>query len=92
LDIVTDLATIIGLARDVILLLLLAAALIAVIVIARKVMGLINAVRNTAEKAQEMLETLSEKVVRPAASNPKAFRVLGSVLGFLARRFRRSSD
>ncbi|MFP6652406.1 MAG: hypothetical protein VCA17_09340 [Dehalococcoidia bacterium] len=92
MDIVTDLATIIGLARDVILLLLLAAALIAVIVIARKVMGLINAVRNMAEKAQEMLETLSEKVVRPAASNPKAFRVLGSVLGFLARRFRRSSD
>ena len=92
MDIVTDLATIIGLARDVILLLLLAAALIAVIVIARKVMGLINAVRNTAEKAQEMLETLSEKVVTPAASYPKAFRVLGSVLGFLARRFRRSSD
>ena len=92
MDIVTDLATIIGLARDVILLLLLAAALIAVIVIARKVMGLINAVRTMAEKAQEMLETLSEKVVTPAASNPKAFRVLGSVLGFLARRFRRSSD
>ena len=92
MDIVTDLATIIGLARDVIMLLLLAAALIAVIVIARKVMGLINAVRNTAEKAQEMLETLSEKVDTPAASNPKAFRVLGSVLGFLARRFRRSSD
>ena len=92
MDIVTDIATIIGLARDVILLLLLAAALIAVIVIARKVIRLINTVRNTAEKAHEMLETVSEKVVTPAASNAKAFRVLGSVLGFLARRFRRSSD
>ena len=92
MDIVTDIATIVGLARDVILLLLLAAALIAVIVIARKVIGLIKAVRNTAEKAQEMLETVSEKVVTPAASNPRTFRVLGSVLGFLARRFRRSSD
>ena len=92
MDIVTDIATIIGLARDGMLLLLLAAALIAVIVIARKVIGLINTVRNTAEKAHKMLETVSEKVVTPAASNPKAFRVLGSVLGFLARRFRRSSD
>ena len=92
MDIVTNIATIVGLARDVILLLLLAAALIAVIVIARKVTGLIKAIRNTAEKAQEMLETVSEKVVTPAASNPRAFRVLGSVLGFLARRFRRSSD
>ena len=92
MDIVTDIATIIGLARDGILLLLLAATLIAVIVIARKVIGLINTVRNTAEKAREMLETVSEKVVTPVASNPKAFRVLGSVLGFLARRFRRSSD
>ena len=92
MDIVTDIATIVGLARDVILLLLLAAALIAVIVIARKVIGLIKVARNTAEKAQEMLETVSEKVVTPAASNPRAFRVLGSVLSFLARRFRRSSD
>jgi hypothetical protein len=92
LDIINDIATIIGLARDVVLFVLLAVALIALIIIARKVIGLLNTVKQTAEKAQELMETVSEKVVTPAASNPKAFRALGSVLGFLTGLLRRSKD
>ncbi|MCH8310985.1 MAG: hypothetical protein IIB17_10910 [Chloroflexi bacterium] len=53
LDIINNVATIIGLARDVVLMLLLTVALIALIVIARKVIGLLNTVRQTAEKAKD---------------------------------------
>jgi hypothetical protein len=92
LDIINDIATIVGLARDVILLLLLTAALIAVLVIAKKVTDLLRTVKQTAEKAQDVLDTVSEKVVTPAASNPGALRALVSLLGFLFGRFRRSKD
>ena len=92
LDIINNVATIIGLARDVVLVLLLTVALIALIVIARKVIGLLNTVRQTAEKAKDMLETVSERVVKPASSNPTAFRVFGRALGFLAGFLRRSKN
>ena len=92
MDIINDIATIVGLARDVILLLLLTVALIALLVIAKKVTGLLSTVKETAEKAQDMLETVSEKVVTPAASNPGALRALVSLLGFFFGRFRRSQD
>jgi hypothetical protein len=92
LDIINDIATIIGLARDVVLFVLLTVALIVLIVIAKKVIGLLNTAKRTAEKAQELMETVSEKVVTPAASNPKAFRAFGSVLGFLMGFLRRSRD
>ena len=92
MDITNDIATIIGLARDVVLLLLLTVVLIALIVIAKKVIGLLNTAKRTANKAQDMLETLSERVVKPASSNPRAFRAIGSVLGFLAGFLRRSRN
>ena len=92
MDIINDIATIIGLARDVILLLLLTVALIALLVIAKKVVGLLNAAKEAADKAQDMLETVSDKVVGPASSNPKAMRAIGSMLGFLAGFLRRSRD
>ena len=92
MDIINNIASIVGLVRDVILLLLLTVALIALLVIARKVIGLLNTARQTAEKAKDMLETVSERVVKPASSNPVAFRAFGKVLGFLAGFLRRSKN
>jgi len=84
LDIVTDVAVIVGLVRDVLLLFLLAAALIMFLILIRKVIGLINAASRMAQKAEEMIDLVSEKVVQPATSNPRGLRMLGRSIGFVA--------
>ncbi len=96
MDIVEDVAIVVGLVRDVIFLLLLTAALIALLVMLGMIRKLLNAVqetantvKETAESVQETVNTVSEKVVEPAASNAGAMRGLGGLFGFLMGMRRR---
>lgn len=92
MDTVNDIATIVGLIRDVILLLVLAVALFGVLFVVKKGLGLLNAAKQAVETTRDIMETVSDRVVKPASSNPGAFRLFGSLLGFLAGFFRRSRD
>ncbi len=80
---IDNIATVVGLARDVVLFLLLTVALIALLVIFNKIRELLNTVKDTAESIQEAVNTVSEKVVEPAASNAGAMRGLGGFFGFI---------
>ena len=94
MDSVNDVATIIGLVRDVVLLLLLVVALIGALVILRKGVSLINTVKRTVDQAEQIVDTVSRRVVQPAASNPRLMRAMGRAVGFLTGLFknRRKSE
>ncbi len=83
MDSLNDAATILGVVRDVVLLLLLAVAFISAIVIVRKAVSLINTVKRTADKAEQIVDMLSRRVVEPAASNPRLMRMMGRSVGLL---------
>ena len=83
MDSLNDAATIIGVIRDVVLLLLLVVAFVAVIIIGRKAVSLLNTVKRAADQAEQMIDMLSRKVVRPASSNPGFFRALGRGISLL---------
>ncbi len=70
-------ATIIGIVRDGVLLLLLLVAGVGAFIIIRKAVSLLNTVKRTAEQAEQMVDMLSRRVVKPAASNPRLVSVLG---------------
>ena len=93
--IVTNIAIVVGLVRDLILLIILIVALIAILVVFNKIRELLNTVKETAESVQEAVNTVSEKVVEPAASNAGAMRGIGGFFGFilgLRGRNRRKND
>ena len=92
MNIVSDIAIVVGLVRDVVFLLLLFVALIALLVIFNKMRGLVNKLNETAETVQEAVQTVSEKVVEPAASNAGAMRGIGGLFGFLMGMRRRGSE
>ena len=92
MDIINDIATIVGLIRDVFLLILLGVATFVLIAISKKVMGITNSVRQLIRTTEGILEAVSEKIVKPATSNPRGFRMLGRLLGFVGGILRRSSS
>ena len=89
MDTVSDVATIIAMARDIVLFLLLFAALIIVIVLFRKVSALLGSVKRTVKDAEEVISAVSDKVVgRAAAGSGIAFGA-GKVGAFLLGMRRR---
>jgi hypothetical protein len=82
-EFLNDLATILGVVRDVVLLLLLVVALVGVLIIFRKAVSLINTVKRISDQAEQMVDTLSRGVVRPAASNPRLVRAAAGAVRFL---------
>jgi hypothetical protein len=88
LDTVDNVATIIGIARDVVLFLLLAVALIGALAIFRKVTSLLNTVKRAADQAQQLTDMLSRTLVDPAASNPRITRAIGRAIGWFTNRRR----
>ncbi len=83
-----DAATIIGMVRDVALLLLLVVMLVAVAII----LSLINKVKRTVEKAEQMVDAVSKRVVGPATMNPRLFRAFGRAASFLTGIFTNRRD
>ena len=87
-DTVSDIATIVGLARDVVLLTLLAVALIALVIILALVRKLLSTAQATLETVQDAVETVSERVINPATENVSTGRRVGSAVGFVMGLFR----
>ena len=89
MDTIADVATIVGLVRDVVLLILLSVTLITLLLLLRKVRQLLGSAQATVETVHETIVKISERVVEPATSNVGAARRIGGIAGFLLGLFRR---
>ena len=65
MDTVSNIATIVGLVRDILLLLLLAVALVTLLLLAAMIRKLFATVGDTAEAFQEAVKKISENVMNP---------------------------
>lgn len=88
-DTVSDIATIVGLVTDVVLLILLTAALIALVMVFALIRKLLSTAQATIDTVQEAAQTVSERVINPAAENVSTGRRIGSAAGFLMGLFGR---
>ena len=95
MDTVADIALIIAMARDILLFVLLLALLVGALIVIRKLSALINEAQKVVTNTREMIETLTENVVEPAASNSGVAYGAGKVGAFilgLRRNKRRKGD
>jgi hypothetical protein len=75
-------ATIIGMIRDIVLLLLLVVLLVAVFLILKKVSAILNSVKRTSEKVQDVVTTVSDRLVGPATAGSGVAFGLGKLVAF----------
>ena len=83
METVSNVALIIAMARDILLFVLLLALLVGVIVIVAKVSSVLKDIKKMVADAQKMIETLTENVAKPAASNSGVAYGAGKVGAFL---------
>ena len=83
MDTVADVALILGMARDALLFLLLLALLVGALIVVRKISDLLNEVHKVVADTRKMVETLTENVVEPAASNSGVAYGAGKVGAFI---------
>lgn len=88
-DTVGDIATIVGLVRDVVLLILLTTALVALIIVLTQIKRLLKTAQSTFDTVQDAAQTISDRVINPATENVGTGRRIGSTVGFLMGLFRR---
>ena len=89
---ITDVAETVGLIRDMVFLLLAAVALMVVLALYRKVTGVLGSANRIMQDAEDIVSTVSRRVVRPAAAGAGVAFGAGKALSFLfglARRRRR---
>ena len=89
---ITDVAEIVGLIRDIVFLLLVVVVLVAALALLRKVTGILGSARRTMQDAENIVSTVSRRVVGPAAAGSGVAFGAGKALSFLlglARRRRR---
>ena len=84
-------------ARDILLFVLLLALLVGVIIVVAKISSVLKDIKKMVADAQKMIETLTENVAKPAASNSGVAYNAGKVGAFLLgfgrnRRKKRDSD
>lgn len=82
-EIVQSIAIYVGLVRDLLLLLLLLAILLAVIFTYRKVSKAIGSVTRIIQTSEEVISTVSESIVKPAASGSGVAFGLGKIVAFI---------
>lgn len=95
MDTVSDIAVIIGMARDIVFFLLLVVVLLVILVLFRKVSALLNSVKRTVKDAEDVISVISDKVVgRATAGSGVAFGVgkVGAFLLGLRRRGKRGGS
>ena len=95
MDTVADIALIIAMARDILLFVLLLALLVGALIVIKKLSALINEAQKVVTNTREMIETLTENVVEPAASNSGVAYGAGKVGAFilgLRKNKRRKGD
>ena len=88
----TDTAEIIGIIRDVAFLLLFLALILVPLILYRKVSAILSSAKRTMENTEEIVSTVSGKVVGPAAAGTgvafAAGKLAAFVLGFSKKRSR----
>ena len=82
-DILQDIAFYVGFLRDLLLLTILLAILILVFSIYRKVSQALNSAGRILDNTEEIVNTVSENIVRPAASGSGVAFGLGKMIAFL---------
>jgi len=82
-DIVRDIAFYVGFFRDLLMLAILLVILILVYSIYRKVSQALNSVGRIIDNAEEVVNTVSENIVKPAASNSGVAFNLMKMFAFL---------
>ncbi len=82
-EIVQGIAIYVGLVRDILLLIILIAILIVVIATYRKISQSLNAANRIIESTEEIVNTVSENIVRPASSGAGIAFGLGKIFAFL---------
>ena len=95
MDTVADVALIIAMARDILLFVLLLALLVGALIVIKKLSSLISEAQKAVADARKMVETLTENVVQPAASNSGVAYGAGKVGAFilgLRRNKRKKGD
>ena len=82
-------AEIIAMVRDIVILVMLVISILVLLFVFLKISALLNSARRTLESAEDVVTTISERIVRPAASGSgTAFR-LGKVAAFMSGLFGR---
>ena len=95
MDTVADVALILAMARDALLFVLLLALLAGALIVIKKLSALLNEAQKVVADTRKMVETLTENVVQPAASNSGVAYGAGKVGAFilgLRRNRRRKGD
>lgn len=95
MDTVADVALILGMARDALLFILLLALLVGALIVIKKLSALLNEAQKVVADTRKMVETLTENVVQPAASNSGVAYGAGKVGAFilgLRRNKRKKGD
>ena len=82
-EIVQAIAVYVGLLRDLLLLIILTVILILVYTIYRKVSQGLNSANRILENTEDIVNTVSENIVRPAASGSGFAYGLGKAIAFL---------
>ena len=83
METVSNVALILAMARDVLLFILLLALLVGALIVMRKVAALLSDAQKVVANTREMVETLTENVVQPAASNSGVAYGAGKVGAFI---------
>lgn len=93
-DIVATIAFYVGFVRDLLLLIILTVILIIVFTIYRKVSKALSSANRILENTEEMVNTVSENIVKPASSGSGVAFGLGKMIAFMrgARRSRSKED
>jgi len=88
----TDTAEIIGIVRDVAFLLLLVIAILALLIIYRKVSKVLDSAKRIIEGAEDIVTTVANKVVAPAAAGSGLAFGTGKAAAFLLGLTRRKKS
>lgn len=83
MDTVSNIATIIAMARDIVFFLLLAALLFMALFLFRKVSAMLNSAKRTIRDAENVISAVSDKVVGPATKGSGVAFGVGKVGAFL---------
>ena len=81
-----DFADIIGIVRDVLLVLIVLVAIILLVALYRKLSAVLESAKRTAASVDEMVETVSDKIVRPATAGSDVAYGLGKAMAFFSGR------
>ena len=92
----TDVAEIVGLIRDIAFLLLVVVAILVPLLLYRKINAVLGSARRTVQNAEDIVSTVSNRVVGPAAAGSGlafgAGKAVSFLLGLTRRRRRGGKD